>query len=151
MKIKRKAGVLRVDLHANETSVLIMLLHDLNAVLDSDDAADPVLQRLYPDGYSDDAEAAAEFREMVAGTLREERTGRLAQCQAELPAGGGLMELDAEATDRWLRVLNDIRLALGTRLEVTDETEFDPSSEASNIYHWLGAVQESLVENAMRL
>jgi hypothetical protein len=151
VKIRRKGEVIRIDVHAAETGLLMTLLHDLNAVLDSDDLTDPVVARLFPDGYHEDAEASAEFRELVAGSLREERTARLGACQAELPAGGGRMELDAEATDRWLRVLNDVRLALGTRLGVTEETELEADSERSHIYHWLGAVQENLVESAMRL
>ncbi|MCU1591630.1 MAG: hypothetical protein JWP11_2886, partial [Frankiales bacterium] len=51
----------------------------------------------------------------------------------------------------WLRSTNDLRLALGTRLEITDETE--PPDEFSGeedqqlaVYYWLTALQGSLVD-----
>jgi hypothetical protein len=52
-----------------------------------------------------------------------------------------------------MRALNDVRLAFGVRLEVTEEFEDqlaaldpeDPKVAAFEVYGWLGAVQESLV------
>ena len=63
--------------------------------------------------------------------------------------GGGRLSIDDEATDRWLRVLNDLRLALGTRLQVTEDAELNAADPAVNIYHWLSAVQDLLVEQVM--
>src|SRR5206468_962837 len=105
------------------------------------DAADPAIQRLYPDGYSDDDEASAEFRELVQSDLANSRTGRLQACREELPDGSGTIELSEEGADRWLRVLNDLRLTLGIRLGVTEEDELDSADPLANIYAWLSAVQ----------
>ncbi len=149
MKVRRKAAVLRVDLAEAESSLLTGLLDDFASMLESPDPADPVYQRLYPNGYTDDEPASLEYRELVEQDLSAERVGRVRSCLAELPAGEGRIGLDTDAADRWLRVLNDLRLALGTRLGVTEDDELDPSDPAVSIYHWLSAVQDLLVENVM--
>jgi hypothetical protein len=149
VKVVRKAQLLRVDLAEAESSLLAGLLDDFTAMLAVPDLADPVYQRLYPDGYTDDDEASAEYRELVEADLQAGRAGRLQSCRAELPDGDGRISLDGEAADRWLRVLNDLRLALGTRLGITEESELDHTEPAVAIYHWLSAVQELLVEKLM--
>ncbi|HST46621.1 DUF2017 family protein [Jatrophihabitans sp.] len=149
MKARRKAGLLRVDLSSAEAALLAGLLDELTAALTEPDPADPVIRRLYPDGYTDDPDAAREYRELVEADLRAERAGRLERCRTELPPGGGRMQLDAEATDRWLRVLNDLRLALGTRLGVTEEAELDEEHPAVQVYAWLTAVQDLLVTQVL--
>jgi hypothetical protein len=149
MRVRRKAGALRLEIGGGEAALLGGLLDDFADVLAEPDQDDPVIQRLYPAGYTDDQEAAREYRELVESDLRAERIGRLQACRAELAAGGGRVTLDAEATDRWLRVLNDLRLALGTRLGVTAETELDDSEPAAQIYYWLTAVQDMLVTQVL--
>jgi uncharacterized protein DUF2017 len=147
--MKRKDQLLRIDLAEAESSLLAGLLDDFTTLLDQPDRHDPVIQRLYPDGYTDDEAASAEYRELVERDLRSERSGRLRQCRTELPDGGGRFSIDDEAADRWLRVLNDLRLALGTRLEITEDAELNGADPAVNIYHWLSAVQDLLVEQVM--
>jgi Domain of unknown function (DUF2017) len=149
MKVRRKAAILRVDLTEAEAALLAGLLGDLADVLAAPDPDDPVIQRLYPEGYSDDDEASREYRELVQADLQAERISRLRACRAELPAGSGRMALDEEAVDRWLRVLNDLRLGLGTRLGVTEEHELDERQPAVQIYAWLTAVQDTLVTQAL--
>ncbi|MGI8668186.1 MAG: DUF2017 family protein [Jatrophihabitans sp.] len=149
MRVRRRAALLRLELAEAESSLLAGLLEDFAVMLADPDPADPVIRRLYPDGYREDEVASAEYRELVERDLRAERSGRLQLCRAELPDGGGRFSLDEEAADRWLRVLNDLRLALGTRLGVSEEDELDGTDPAVNIYHWLSAVQDLLVENVM--
>jgi hypothetical protein len=149
VKVRRRAELIRVQLAESEAYLLAGLIDDFAVMLEQADASDPAMQRLYPDGYSDDDEAAAEFRELVAGDLTTARIGRLQACRAELPDGSGTISLDEEATDRWLRVLNDLRLTLGVRLGVTEEVELDSADPVANIYHWLSAVQDLLVSQLM--
>jgi hypothetical protein len=153
MKVRRKGTVLRVDLQGSEAELLAALLDDLAGLLDADEADDPAIQRLYPDGYTDDEAASAEYRELVAADLKSERTARLQTCRAQLvnhPVNHpDRMELDDEAADRWLMVLNDLRLTLGTRLGVTETEELDPTDESTTLYHWLSAVQDMLVMHLM--
>lgn len=115
---------------------------------------DPVLARLLPDGYSGDPEAAAEFRRYTESGLRSGKAAAARTVLATLPPQGGRIRLSEPEAQAWLRALNDVRLALGTRLEVTDDfddqmagiTADDPRAPVVAIYQWLGILQESLVE-----
>jgi hypothetical protein len=149
VKVRRRADLIRVQLADSEAHLLAGLIDDFAAMLVQAGPTDPAMQRLYPDGYTDDDEASAEFRQLVAADLTTARTGRLQACRAELPDGSGTISLDDEAADRWLRVLNDLRLTLGVRLGVTEEDELDSADPVANIYHWLSAVQDLLVSQLM--
>jgi len=135
-----------------EAGVLGMLLDQLEMLLDSEDAeGDPVLARLLPDGNRGDAEAAAEYRELTESSLRSGKADDLAMMRASLPDGGGEVVLDADQAAAWLRSTNDLRLALGTRLEISEDTEppddvVDDESQQLAVYYWLTALQGSLVD-----
>ena len=127
---------------------------------------DPVLRRLLPDAYRDDPDDAAEFRryteqslsaakvsnaELMIGSLVD---GGLSFDESELESTKQIeVELDADTVQAWLRSLTDIRLSLAVRLGIeTDEdvmlvgaSEDEAISAMSEIYDWLGYVQESLV------
>lgn len=116
---------------------------------------DPALARLFPDAYRDDEQAAAEFRRFTEGELRAGKRGR-AQCALEsLPQDkGGRFELDEEQAQCWLGTLNDLRLVLGSRFGLTDDgqepgadlPEDDPLRAYVPAYHYLGYLQETLLE-----
>jgi hypothetical protein len=114
---------------------------------------DPALLRLFPDAYSgdsdDDREAAREFRRYTQSDLRAGKRADAAALLATVPDGGGKVLLDRDACDRWLGCLNDLRLVLGARLEVTEETEEEDLPEELQplfaVYGWLGWAQESLL------
>ena len=135
-----------------EAGVLGLLLDQLEQLLDADDVSDdPVLQRLFPDGHRGDAGIAADYREMTEESLRSGKADDLATVRATLPLGGGEVRLDREQAGAWLRTTNDVRLALGVRLDITDDTEppDDPVGEDAQqlaVYYWLTAVQGSLVD-----
>jgi hypothetical protein len=115
---------------------------------------DPVLARLLPDGYRDDPAAAGEFRKYTEPALRSAKHQAAREMLDTLPAAGGKIQLSGEQALAWLKALNDVRLALGVRLGVTEEFEAqwsrlkpdDPQWAAFEVYAWLGAVQESLVQ-----
>jgi hypothetical protein len=125
------------------------LIDDFATLLAASDDTDPAMERLFPNGYTDDDAASQEYRALVVDDLRAERDARLQLCRAELPVGGGRFELDNEAADRWIRVLNDLRLTLGVRLGVSEDSELDSADEAVTIYHWLTSVQDMLVTHLM--
>ena len=115
---------------------------------------DPVLARLLPDGYRDDPEASNEFRKYTESGLRSAKHQTALELLNTLPEAGGKIQLTADQAQAWLKTLNDVRLALGVRLGVTEEFEEqwgrlaadDPQWAAYEVYAWLGAVQESLVQ-----
>ncbi len=128
---------------------------------------DPVVLRLFPDGYRDDDEAADEFRRFTERSLREAKANNAATVLASLEAVGPTdsakedvskrekvrLRLDPAAAQAWLRTLTDLRLALGTRLGVEEGDEAhweslddgDPRRHIHDVYEWLGWVQETLV------
>ena len=137
---------------AAEAGVLGLLLDQLEQLLDADGVdGDPVLQRLFPEGHRGDAEIAADYRDLTEESLRSGKADDLATVRATLPPEGGEVRLDDDQARAWLRTTNDLRLALGTRLGVTAETEppEDPADDEASqlaVYYWLTAVQGSLVD-----
>jgi hypothetical protein len=155
MRLRRRRGVPQLQLDQAEVSLLGSLLDDLGEGLRTLGDDDPVRQRLFPDGYRDDDEAAAEFRALTEAGLLAAKVDRVGRCRAELPARGGELPLPPEAAERWLTVLNDLRLALGTRLGVTEEEPpdldpSDPQAQTWAVYYWLTALQDSVVQTTMR-
>jgi hypothetical protein len=174
MKFSRKrSGSIEAKVDPVEVDVLLAVAGDLLVLLGEQDDApedplaamvglssgpvtrpeDPALARLLPDAYGDDHEAAGEFRRYTEGDLRAgkraDATAVLASL-APLHGRGGRLVLDRDESDAWLGCLNDLRLVLGTRLEVTEDTELDPRADdpraqALQVYGWLGWLQESLL------
>ena len=127
---------------------------------------DPVLARLFPTAYSQDEEAASEFRRFTEGTLRDGKARAAVTIIDALEEAGlppqltedGLIidvELDQHAAEIWMRSFTDLRLALATRLEIEEGDEEywlslpddDPRSQAHDIYEWVGYLQETLVQS----
>ncbi len=114
---------------------------------------DPVLARLLPDAYTGDAEAAGDFRRYTEQDLRSGKVAAARTVLATLPEGGGQVRLSADDAQAWLRALNDVRLALGVRLSVTEDFEErmarldpdDPRTAYFWVYDWLTYLQETLV------
>lgn len=119
---------------------------------------DPVLARLLPDAYQDDPKAAGEFRKYTESSLRETKKYFAQTLLDTLPSRGGRVKLTADQARDWMRALNDVRLSFGVRLDVTEDFEEqlaaldpeDPKFAAFEVYGWLGAVQESLVQALAR-
>ncbi|MDA8370457.1 MAG: DUF2017 domain-containing protein [Nocardiopsaceae bacterium] len=116
---------------------------------------DPVLARLFPDAYGDDPEAAGDFRRYTEDSLKRHKRENAEAMLSALPERGGKIVLGKEDAHAWLKSLNDVRLALGTRLGVDEESyeaylrgekRFDSDDTAAlHIYDWLGGLQETLV------
>jgi hypothetical protein len=115
---------------------------------------DPALARLFPDGYTDDPEASADFRRYTEPGLRSAKHERLATALSTLGEVPHKMLLDADEAQAWLGALNDSRLVLGERLGVTEDLEElisalgedDPRLALLWVYDRLTYLQESLVQ-----
>ncbi len=156
MKVNRRSGRLRLRFEPVEVTLLESLLDQLDAVLDGSDGdgAEGIRTRLSPAAYQDDPAAEAEFRDLTADALRGERDERIGACRAELAQRNDVDITDPEAARRWIQVLNDLRLAFGTRLGVTEQDSpridpDDPEGELRAVYQWLTAVQDSVVVELM--
>ena len=148
---RTRQGDYRLRLSDAERELLRALPAQLLALL-ADDPADPSLRRLRPTTYEHDEEAEDEFRRLMDGELAEGRREAL-ELLAETAARD---RLTAEELDAWLRALTDLRLAVGTRLDVTEETyasEIDPRDPQAyelSVFAYLSWLQEAAVEAAMK-
>ena len=128
----------------------------MKTLLENDARQDDVMRRLFPDAY-DEPSDARKFRELVHDDLKASKAEALEVVQSVLGSKGKVdASLNGAQTEAWLRVLTDMRLAIGTRLGV-DETkmssEIDPSdadAPALAALHWLGWLQESLLAKVNR-
>jgi hypothetical protein len=121
---------------------------------------DPVLSRLLPDFHKldpdnpskEDIDSASAMRSLHEPELLDAKMGVAKIVLDTLPRDGGPVSLTLEQADAWLNAINDVRLALGTALDVTDEMpdelpEDDPRSPHLGVYHWLTFVQETLIQS----
>ncbi|MER5813233.1 DUF2017 domain-containing protein [Streptomyces sp. NPDC002033] len=134
--------------------------------------SDPALARLFPDAYGgpgagpgDDPEElrtrSSEFRRFTENDLRtrkrEDALAVVRSLDALAPANGGeaALELTGELRLRWLGALNDLRLTIAARLDITEDDESavlfrlpddDPRKPMVMAYLWLGGLQETLIE-----
>lgn len=108
---------------------------------------DPALRRLSPPAYADDPAKEADYRDLVSEDLEGQRRRALDRMEATIDAE----ELDEEQISAWLAGLNDLRLVLGTRLDVTEELyeegipEQDRRAPAFAVYLYLGWLEEQVV------
>ncbi|MFJ9075391.1 DUF2017 domain-containing protein [Streptomyces sp. NPDC102278] len=135
--------------------------------------SDPALARLFPDAYGgpgapergvDPAELtarSAEFRRFTENDLRtrkrEDALAVVRSLDRLTPAGDGaaVLELTGDLRLRWLGALNDLRLTIAARLDITEDDESavlfrlpddDPRKPMVMAYLWLGGLQETLIE-----
>ncbi|MCX4719676.1 DUF2017 domain-containing protein [Streptomyces virginiae] len=140
----------------------------------SEPPSDPALARLFPDAYGapdgagdkgvdpDELVArSAEFRRFTENDLRarkrEDALAVVRSLDGLTPAGDGaaVLELSGELPLRWLGALNDLRLTIAARLDITEDDESavlfrlpdeDPRKPMVMAYLWLGGLQETLIE-----
>jgi hypothetical protein len=145
--MKRTAdGGVELGLSREERSLLVGLAGELRALLEGG-PGDATLRRLFPPAYDDEGDERG-YRELMGSELLDGRREAL-----ELLARTAEQErLSADEADAWLRALNDLRLVLGTRLDVQEDTLLgglrpdDPRAPSLAVYGYLSWLQEQLVE-----
>jgi hypothetical protein len=131
----------------------------------SEPPTDPALARLFPDAYAEGPEAgpmSSEFRRFTENDLRaKKRDDALALVRGLDGAekdrkGRPVLRLDAAGCGHALGALNDLRLTLGSRLEVSEDDDLyeslpdeDERKPLVMAYLWLGGLQESLLDVLM--
>lgn len=148
------AGEGSVDLRfsADEAELLRRLLQEMELLLDAGHDADPVVGRLFPNAYETEEEESA-YRQLVGDELMTRKREGIRTARTTLAAEGEVeTRLSEEEADAWLALLTDLRLAIGTRLDVTEEKMAadidpdDPDAAALSVLHWLGWVQGTILE-----
>jgi hypothetical protein len=147
----------RVRLANDEVAVLRGLPDQLRTVL-GEGEDEPVNRRLFPPAYLDvaDIEHDAEFQRLMHDDLVSEKLTNLDLVTDSLARGTSsvrrwTVELTDEEATAWLGVLNDLRLALGVRLDITEDfdgdvDDTDPRAPALRLLSYLGWLEEQLLE-----
>jgi hypothetical protein len=119
---------------------------------------DPVLERLFPRAYlePEDVERDAEYHRLVRDDLLESKLANLDVITKTLDRGTvslrrWTVDLTEEEAGAWLGALNDLRLALGVRLGITEDFDgdvdpSDPQAPALHVLSYLGWLEENLLE-----
>ncbi len=142
---RTQEGELRLRLPRAERELLRGLPTELRDLLAAA-PADPNLRRLFPPAYEDDADEA-EYRRLTHADLVEGRRQALRVLQETVDND----RLSPDEAHAWLTALNDLRLVLGTRLDVREETllsGLDPSESRAPelaLYAYLSGLQEEFV------
>lgn len=105
------------------------------------------IRRLYPTAYPEDEEFEADYKSMVHDQLLMARLEAIDTVEATISN----TEISSEQADQWMGTINEIRLVLGTKLDVSedDDGDIDPDDEDASsqvIYQVLTSVLGSLTD-----
>ena len=148
-----ESGEVRVELDEHEAGLMRQLLDEMRLLLDANvPKQDAVMGRLFPSAYEEPADQKA-YAALTEEELRKAKLEAVATVRKTVKGEGAvsttMLPQDAHA---WLTLMNDVRLAIGTRLDVTEDamaSEIDPQSPdapAYSVLHWLGWMQELLLD-----
>jgi hypothetical protein len=168
-------GRLHAQFHPREKALLQVLAEQLSGIIGKPTAAaatddpfdaivaqlssevvrpidDPVHARLFPRAHRDDEDAADEFDRAALAQLRHGRADRTTAFLATLSSPNDEVALTVEQAHQWLTVLTDLRLMLGTSVDVVGEGRGRQDSGVTpqeamyiSVYDWLSWLQETLV------
>jgi hypothetical protein len=156
---RKRDGRLVITLPAPIVEVLRQVVSEVGEVVASPPSGN-VADRLFPRAYLDPTEEAAEqdWQAIVHDDLVRSRLDAVADLIADLDNATAIsrdrLEIvvaDDAGEQRWLTVLNDARLTLGTILEVSEDeplsfADDDPRAAAAYVYGLLSELQGALVD-----
>jgi hypothetical protein len=147
-RIKRtRDGGFDVRLDRGERDLLRTLPGQLRALLEGGDGNDPSLRRLFPPAYVVGEEHEEEYRRLMGPDLREHHLQAVAVMEATVDRD----RLDEGELTAWLSAVNDLRLVLGTRLDVSEDLDMDaveptdPRAPGLALYGYLSWLEEQMV------
>ncbi len=160
--LKSLAGSIVNMLDARESSSPPDELEEITGMRTGNTAPpdDATLRRLLPDfhrpdGPGPDGAVAADNLNAALRGLHEPEIIDAKRAAAQellnsIPEQGGRFELTGEQANSWIAAVNDVRLALGTMLEIgpngPDRLPADhPMAGRFGVYQWLTVLQEYLV------
>ena len=134
-----------VSLGDQERALLGELVEQLRTLLEAT-TDDPTVRRLFPTAYIEDPELDQAYQVLARDELLERRLAALGATTATLHD----TELDLAGLSAWSATVNDLRLVLGTRLDVSEEQVLpapdDPDAPAYAVYAWLTEVLDGIIQ-----
>ena len=145
--IRRTGKGVEVDLDPGERDLLGALADELQVRL-TDDADNPELRRLFPTAYHQDPRRDAEYQILARSELTDARLDALDTLRRTLHAP----VLSDGELQAWMTTVNQLRLVLGTRLDIGEDEDPDeidptvPEGQDRLVYHWLTGVLALIVD-----
>ena len=140
---RKRNGRFAVSFPPHVMALVTNLADQLEGLLDDDR---PELRRLFPTAYTDDAERDAGYQVFARNELIELRRANIERLRSTVDAA----TLSADDLSAWTHVVNDVRLVVGTSLDVGEDDDWpdpeDPRAGGFELYHFLGAVLSELVD-----
>lgn len=145
---RTRRGDFELRLEPGERDVLRGLPGQLRQLIENEDpTSDPAMARLYPPAYLDDPIRNLEYERLAGDDLTSQRLASIGAMEGSIDAD----RLTEEQLLSWLGVSNDLRLVLGTRLEITEdmtEDDFapdDPRTSTFALYAYLTWLVDAVV------
>ena len=142
--IRRSEAGFGLELSPPERELLRSLGPQMRDLLSSDDA---ILGRIFPVAYPDDEDRETEYRLLARDDLRSSHISAIETLERTADAE----QLDEASLLGWMRAINDVRLVLGTRLDVSEDgggrphEPDDPRVSAFAVYDYLTWLQGEIV------
>ena len=136
-------GSFGVTLPLHDRSLLESLVPQMRELITQHD---PDTWRLFPNPYPKHEKAADEYAELIGDDLKDRHLAALDVVMETLDK----KRLDEDQMVAWMHAINHLRLFMGTRLEVTEESDYDDFDTDEGLalfemYNYLGAVLELIV------
>ncbi|HEX9969312.1 MAG TPA: DUF2017 family protein [Acidimicrobiales bacterium] len=145
---RTRNGEFRLRLEQDERDLLRTLPGQLRELLEAGDDADPSLRRLFPPAYLSEEDHEEEYRRLMGDDLRDHHMQAIAIMEATIDSER-LAEGELLA---WLSAINDLRLVIGTRLDVSEDMDMgavqpdDPRAPGLALYSYLSWLEEQMVD-----
>ena len=140
-------GTYTINLQDHERETMLDLVGQLETVLSSG-LDDERLRRLYPTAYNENPEHDAEYQGFMRDELTQSRAASIATVREMLSSDSPVTENQLGA---FMMVLNNLRLILGTLLDVNEDDdepdETDPLYGQWQLYGYLGWLLEWVISS----
>ena len=137
-------GSFSITIPQQERQLLEQLIPQMRELIESHDQ---LAWRLFPNPYPDHEKAADDYAEMIGDDLAERHLAALSIVEETLES----KRLEEDQMGAWMSAVNDLRLVIGTRLEVDEETEIDDYVDEIDqslflTYSYLGIMLDRIVQ-----
>jgi hypothetical protein len=132
---RSRDGTFQLRITDDERDLVASLAAQLRELLASDETEG--LQRLFPPGYANDPDREQEYQQLTHDELLTKRLASVDTVEQTV-ARTALTEDELNA---WMGAVNDLRLVLGTRLDISEDMDTvgydDPRAQAFAVYQYL--------------
>lgn len=145
---RRRKGRFSVTLGSGERELLSELCRQTRELLAAEDpSSDPSVARLFPAAYKDDPLRSLEFETNLGDAPKNGKLEAIETLERTLDS----REISEEELLQWMGAVNDFRLLLGTRIDITEEATDrdypagDPNHDAFQVYVYLTWLEDRML------